>query len=383
MIPDSWERRTIAELCEMVKGSSPISKTKEGQFPLVTTGAERKTADHYQFDAAAVCVPMISSTGHGHASLKRVHYQEGKFALANLLTALIVRDQTKLSPRFLHLYLNFYKDQLLVPLQAGAANMTITVGRLATVPVRFPPLAEQERILRTLDEADELRRLRGQADHRTADLIPAIFNKMFGDPVTNLKRLPVLPLGQLTQRITKGESPGWQGFEYCLEGPKFITSENVLWGELNHSSAKRIPQDFHDKLLRSALRPGDVLVNIVGASIGRCAIVPHDLGEANVNQAVAVLSPSDEMLPEYLASYLLSSHTQSALHKGKVDAARANISLSNLRNLPTLLPPLSIQKQFAARVAEVRLLEESQAASRNKLNDLFQSLLNSAFRGEL
>jgi type I restriction enzyme S subunit len=74
------QRTKLGELCTLVKGTSPISKTRPGVYPLVTTGEEHKTADTFQFDAEAVCIPLISSTGHGHASLKWVHYQTGKFA---------------------------------------------------------------------------------------------------------------------------------------------------------------------------------------------------------------------------------------------------------------------------------------------------------------
>ena len=160
------QRVSIGELCRLVRGTSPISKTPPGPYPLVTTGEERKTANSFQFDTEAVCVPLISSTGHGHASLKRIHYQSGKFALANLLAAALVKDDSALSPKFLTRYLNFTKDRLIVPLMTGAANMSISIDRLATVPVEFPLLTDQERIVKLLDEADELRKLRTQADRR-------------------------------------------------------------------------------------------------------------------------------------------------------------------------------------------------------------------------
>src|SRR5262249_14049033 len=71
------------------------------------------------------------------ASLNRVHYQCGKFALANLLAAAIVKDKSLLSTKFLSRYLMFSKDRLIVPLMTGAANMSISIDRLATVPIEF------------------------------------------------------------------------------------------------------------------------------------------------------------------------------------------------------------------------------------------------------
>jgi type I restriction enzyme S subunit len=171
------QRASLGKLCRLVKGASAIFKTPPGPYPLVTTGEERKSADSFQFDTEAVCVPLISSTGHGHASIKRIHYQRGKFALANLLAAALVKDDLTLSPKFLTRYLNFTKDRLIVPLMTGAANMSISIDRLATVPVEFPLLAEQEQIVKMLDEADELRELRAQADRCTDALISSLSTK--------------------------------------------------------------------------------------------------------------------------------------------------------------------------------------------------------------
>src|SRR6266702_4410837 len=114
------QRKPLGELCDLVKGTSPISKTRPGPFPLVTTAEEHKTAETFQLDGEAVCIPLISSTGHGHASLKRVHCLSGKFALGNLLAAALIKDPSLLSSRFLARYLMFTKDRLIVPLMTGA-----------------------------------------------------------------------------------------------------------------------------------------------------------------------------------------------------------------------------------------------------------------------
>ncbi len=76
---------SIKETCSYEKGKLPTQATPEGVFPFVVTAKERKSAPEYQLDTKAVCIPLISSTGHGSATLNKIHYQEGKFALANLL----------------------------------------------------------------------------------------------------------------------------------------------------------------------------------------------------------------------------------------------------------------------------------------------------------
>jgi len=151
----------LKDICEFEKGSTGLAKAELGEYPLVATGAERKTSNTYQFDTKAVCIPLVSSTGHGHASLKNVHYQEGKFALGSILVALTAKDDDKLDIQFLHLYLSQLKDQVLVPLMSGAANVALSVAKIQTIEIPLPPLEKQREIVRKFKsiarEEDELK----------------------------------------------------------------------------------------------------------------------------------------------------------------------------------------------------------------------------------
>src|SRR5574341_236647 len=118
---------TIRELCILVKGEYSSTKTEPGQYPLIVTAATTRSANTYQLDTRAVCVPLISSTGHGHASLHRVHYAEGRFALADLLVALIPRDPSICSPKYLYYLVMAKKDEYFVPLMQGTANVSLKI----------------------------------------------------------------------------------------------------------------------------------------------------------------------------------------------------------------------------------------------------------------
>ncbi|WP_161958186.1 restriction endonuclease subunit S [Arthrobacter sp. H-02-3] len=139
----------------MTKGKSPTLKTVPGDYPLIVTGPEPLSSVDYQFDGEAVCIPMVSSTGHGHASLKRVHYANGKFAVANIVTACEVKNPAKSSTRFLHIYLQHYKDELIVPRMQGTANVSLSQRELSQVPVRLPALDEQLRIVNLIGAVDQ------------------------------------------------------------------------------------------------------------------------------------------------------------------------------------------------------------------------------------
>jgi type I restriction enzyme S subunit len=195
-----WNRATLGELCVLEKGTSPISRTRPGPYPFVTTAADRRSAATFQFDADAACIPLISSTGHGHASLKRVHFQSGKFALANLLVAAIPRNPEIISARFLSRYLNYVKDRRIVPLMTGTANMSVSRERLMSVLVEYPSLTEQNRVTSVLDRADHLHALRASASMRAAHLVTALFQEMFAssihEPRTQIKDVANLVNGR-------------------------------------------------------------------------------------------------------------------------------------------------------------------------------------------
>lgn len=194
-------------------------------------------------------------------------------------------------------------------------------------------------------------------------------------------------LGHCATLITKGESPKWQGYDYVTDGVPFIRSENVLWGELDLSTVARIPERFHKKLQRSKLKPDDVLINLVGASIGRCAVVPKSLQEANVNQAVATIRTTEALSPLYLLYLVLSPEIQATIQSKKVEVARPNISLGDLSGLLIPVPPLVEQHLIVSTIEELfsraDAIGKAVEFARRRAEKLEQSILARAFRGEL
>ena len=141
-----WKKVKIGDICKIVKGATGIASAEPGQYPLVVTAEERKTCSTYQFDCEAVCIPLVSSSGHGKKSLKNVHYQSGKFALGTILCAVIPNNPNELDARFLHQYLQFYKDTVLVPLMKGAANVSLSMKDITTVEFPLPPIEKQREL---------------------------------------------------------------------------------------------------------------------------------------------------------------------------------------------------------------------------------------------
>lgn len=162
-------------------------------------------------------------------------------------------------------------------------------------------------------------------------------------------------LGELTRLITKGSSPSWQGVSYTTEekGILFVTSENVGVESMLLEKRKYVETKFNDMHPSSILQKGDLLTNIVGASIGRTALFDEEIENANINQAVCIIRLVNNCLTDYLLMYLNSATAIQIMTNKSVDSARANLSLTSVTNLMVPLPPLAEQKRIVARVEEL------------------------------
>ena len=195
-------------------------------------------------------------------------------------------------------------------------------------------------------------------------------------------------IGEQAELITKGASPRWQGVEYTDDKSQtlFVTSENVREGYLNFTKEKYLSNKINDIQKRSILNYGDVLVNIVGASIGRAAIYNlHQL--ANTNQAVCIVRLKPGISNEFVCTYLNAPIAQSYYYDNKVETARANISLGSISAMYINLPTSAEQKEIVDTLNMVLEMEqqakEAAEAVLSQIDTMKKAILARAFRGEL
>ncbi len=272
---------------------------------------------------------------------------------------------------------------------SGSAQGGFNATKLGALTIPVPPLAEQQRIVGLLDEAFEgLATAKANAEKNLQNA-RALFESHLQSVFTHRgpgwveKRL-----GELCERITKGSSPKWQGISYVdAPGILFVTSENVGEYDILLEQPKYVEEKFNAKDKKSILKNGDVLTNIVGASIGRTAVFDRD-DVANINQAVCLIRCEPHLLNNYYLAYLLNSPVfKQVLHDNEVNNARANLSLGFFSQLPVPMPPIPKQKEIVAKLDAFR--EETQRLARlyerkhAALEALKKSLLHQAFTGQL
>lgn len=197
-----------------------------------------------------------------------------------------------------------------------------------------------------------------------------------------------LKLKDLSVLITKGASPKWQGFNYTNDNSQllFVTSENVRENYLDIEKPKFLQLEFNTKQKRSSLKYGDVLFNLVGASIGRATIYNLDR-KANINQAVSVIRLTENLINKYLCYFLNSELAKQTYMKNIVDVARANLSLFDVSNLliptPTVNEQQKIVEEIETRLSVCDKMEETIETALAKSESLRQSILKQAFEGKL
>jgi type I restriction enzyme S subunit len=196
-------------------------------------------------------------------------------------------------------------------------------------------------------------------------------------------------LGEVCNTITKGSSPTWQGVKYVdspEKGILFITSKNVDSFKIDLTKTTYVEEKFNEIEPRSILKKGDLLTNIVGASIGRTAL--YDLDDiANINQAVCVLRIEHNLMNKpYLLNLMNSTFVIELMLKMQFAPGRANLSMGSVANFFIPLPPLHEQEQIVSKLEELmgfcNGLEQSIKESQGYNEMLLQQVLREALQGE-
>ncbi|CAK7067723.1 restriction endonuclease subunit S [Saezia sanguinis] len=160
-------------------------------------------------------------------------------------------------------------------------------------------------------------------------------------------------LGQITNKIGSGSTPRGGRDVYVKIGVPFLRSQNIWNNGLHLSDVACITLGEHKRMSGSAVLSDDILLNITGASLGRCAVVPSNFGEANVSQHVTIIRLTDPQVRQYLHLCILSPYTQSMIWGRQVGMAREGLSKKVLEQFEIPLPPIAEQHRIVERVTQL------------------------------
>ncbi|TRU13110.1 MAG: restriction endonuclease subunit S [Microcystis sp. Msp_OC_L_20101000_S702] len=309
---------------------------------------------------------------------------KGGKALLNQRVCRVIASSKNLDDQ----YLFYFLPRPLKQIEAKSNFVTVkhlSVKQIQAIKIPLPPLEEQRRIAAILDKADGVRRKRKEAIRLTEELLRSTFLEMFGDPVTNPKGWEVIDLGKISQ-IQGGLQVTPARKELPLEVP-YLRVANVYRDKLLLDEIKNI-RVTSSELERINMKAGDILI-VEGhgnkEEIGRSSVWDGSIENCvHQNHLIRVRLDPDKAEPIYISAYLNSAGGRCQLTKfGKTTSGLNTISTSNVKATKVLCPPIEMQKRYLdfqrklteAKNASVEHLEQSE--------NLFNSLLQRAFRGEL
>jgi type I restriction enzyme S subunit len=264
----------------------------------------------------------------------------------------------------------------------GTSTAThINQKNLATLRVPVPPLPEQRRIVDLLSRAEGIVRLRREAEKKAAELIPALFLNLFGDPATNPKGWPVDKLDAVA-KIISGATKG-RRFDpsEAIELP-YMRVANVKDGHLDLAEIKTIAVK-RGEVEKYRLQPGDLLMTEGGDpdKLGRGALWSGEIETClHQNHIFKVRADRSRLLPEYLCELVGSRYGKAYfLRVAKKTTGIATINRTQLGGFPVVVPPLDRQAEFVEKFAAVRSIQSQQSAATAKAQAAFDALLARCF----
>ncbi len=267
----------------------------------------------------------------------------------------------------------------------GSTMKHITKDRFDNLTIPLPPLPIQKQIAAILEKADAAREKRRQANQLTEQFLQSAFLEMFGDPVTNPKEWEVVPF---TDVIQEGPQNGlYRPAKDYGSGYPILRIDSFHYGSVHDISELKRVNIGEATAKLYLLAENDIVINRVNSIkfLGKSAIIPK-LIEPTVFESnmMRITLKRDMANPRFLVEMLQQNLIRNQILKRAKDAVnQSSINQEDVKSFKFPLPPVSEQQKFAALVEKVESLRTKQKESEKELENLFNSLMQKAFKGEL
>ena len=344
------------------------ASSDNGIYPFFTCSKEPLTIDTYSYNCECVLV-----AGNGDLNVK---YYSGKFDAYQRTYIIESNNEEKLFVRYLYYFLDKYVETLREQ-SIGGVIKYIKLGNLTEASIPLPPLDEQHKIAAVLDKVSDLIAKRRQQLDKLDEMVKARFVEMFGTFPANEHDWPVGTIRDVIQEARYGSSrPAVEGGQY-----PYLRMNNITYsGELDLTDIKQIDVP-ESELAKCTVRRGDVLFNRTNSKelVGKTCIYDRDKMMVLAGFVIRV-RVNDHVLPEFLSAFLNTDFSkQMLLGMCKTAIGQANINAQEMQNIGIYIPPVDLQKEFAAFKQQVNKSKTIISRSREKLETLKKALMQEYF----
>lgn len=403
-LPEGWAETTLGEVAQVVGGGTPRASDASnfqgsGGTPwltpadlsgfrgkLISRGVRNLSEKGLQ-SCSAKLLPAGTVLMSSRAPIGYLAIAANPIATNQGFKSFVCSEA--LTPDYLFHWLTFMRPQL-EDMASGTTFLELSGSRAKEIPVRFPPLAEQKRIVEKVEALlaqvqaarDRLERVQQILKRfRQAVLAAACEGRLSSSDSDSWRSTT---LGAVCREITVGHVGPMAG-EYVPSGVPFLRSQNVRPFRFDPTGLKYISRSFHGRLRKTRLTPGDVVV-VRSGNAGVACVVPPDLLEANCADLV-ILRPSELLNPEFAVVFLNSGAARSHVDQVKVGIAQGHFNIGDAREMPIRLPPVAVQGEIVARAFTLLGLADSierRCTRVRRVHDAIpQAVLAKAFVGEL
>lgn len=390
----TYPLKKVSDLCMIISGQSPKSSfyNSDGIGLPFYQGKKNFTEKHLgeptcwtkNITKEAIDGDILMSV---RAPVGPVNITTRRICIGRGLTA--IRPNSKIDNHFLFYYLKSIQNTLVG--SNGTVFNSINKKQIGQITIPFPSLPEQQRIVKVLDEAfaaiDKAIENTEKNIQMCQELFESYLNEIFVNPTEDWE---VSNLKKITNKIGSGATPRGGKASYKKEGISLIRSLNVHDLSFREKDLAHINNEQADKLSNVILEDKDVLLNITGASIARCCVVPDEILPARVNQHVSIIRPvQNTIISEFLQFELVSNKMkQELLNTGvKNGSTRQALTKKIIENInityPSIKKQISIVDNIIQMQNQVILLKRGFFEKKQYLEELKQSLLQKAFNGGL
>jgi restriction endonuclease S subunit len=377
-----WATGKLGDVCRVRRGTTITQKqVTPGEVPVVGGGI----VPTYYHDTPNRPAGTITISGSGASAGYVNRYSVPIFA--SDCSTVETRDEATLLSDYVFRFLQSKQDWINTELRQGAAQPHVYASDIAEIEIPIPPREEQQRIVEVLDEAfAAIATATGNAEKNLASahaLLHSILSRVLHDVAGEWESRELQSLLIDNRKISYGiVKPG----RHDPQGVRLIKSQQVRDDSMDLSADFRITRALDKEYARTRLQGGEILLNLVGASIGRSAIAPDELRGANVSRAIAVIPVRTELAP-WVQYNLRASVGQEIIRSKTGGAAQPVLNLSEVKRLPIPIPPLDKQEAMVRRLdalsSETWRLARSYRGKIAALGALKKSLMHRAFAGEL
>ncbi|WP_197203830.1 restriction endonuclease subunit S [Crateriforma conspicua] len=277
-----------------------------------------------------------------------------------------------------------YESGALSEYYTGTTIKHLTGQDLAEYRFPLPPISEQRRIAGILDAADAIRRKRQQAIALTEQFLRSTFLDMFGESV---EARPSWKRRALADVLFFQEGPGVRKWQFRDKGIKLINVRNIVNGKLDPTNTERYLDELEVKSKYSHFLAdeGDLVMATSGVTWGKTAWVRAEHLPICMNTSMVRFRPLDEseITREFMRAFLMSLPFTRQIDRLVTGSAQPNFGPSHLKQVEISLPPIELQLEYEAIAKNYDSAKRKSEKAMDQQDNLFNSLVQRAFRGEL